>query len=85
MNEIEILTKLVEAASRDQAPEVSVSEGIIAAINAQDEQADRPLFWIAGLASAAAVTACVLAVESFDLWLDPALIAAFSLAGWVTL
>lgn len=86
MNELDILRKLAAAADREQAPEVSVSSEVIAAISAaQDEQNDRPLMWIAGLASAAALTACVLAVQSFDLWLDPSLIAAFSLAGWVTL
>ncbi|MBI5252460.1 MAG: hypothetical protein HY912_23445 [Desulfomonile tiedjei] len=85
MKELEILKKLAAAANREQAPEVSVSAGIIAVINARDEQADRPLMWIAGLASAAALTVGVLAVQTFDLWLDPALISAFSLAGWVTL
>lgn len=85
MNELEILKKLAAVAGREQVPTVDARAAIIAAINAQDEQEDRPLLWIAGFASAAALTACVLAVESFDLWLDPALISAFSLAGWVTL
>lgn len=85
MNELEILRKLAAVAEREQVPEVDVRAAIIAAINAQDEQEDRPLFWIAGFASAAALTACLLAVQSFDLWLDPALISVFSIAGWVTL
>ncbi len=79
MNELGILRKLATAANRERAPEVSVSSSVIAAINAaQDEQYDRPLIWIASLASAAAFTACILAVESLDVLLDPSLIAAFS-------
>ncbi len=86
MNELEILGKLAAAANREQAPEVSVSREVIAAINiAQDEQDDRPLIWLAALASVAAVTACILAVESFDVWLEPSLIAASSLLRGVTL
>ncbi len=86
MNELEILRKLAAAANRERAPQVSVSRKVIAAINvAQDEQDDRPLIWIAALASLAAVTACVLAVESFDVWLDPSLIAASSLLRGVPL
>ena len=86
MNELEILGKLAAAANRERAPEVSVSREVIAAINiAQDEQDDRPLIWIASLASAAALTACILAVQSFDVWLDPSLIAAISLMRGVTL
>ncbi len=58
MNELEILGKLAAAANRERAPEVSVSREVIAAINvAQDEQNDRPLIWIAALASVAALTA----------------------------
>jgi len=86
MNELEILEKLAAAANREQPPEVSVSRQVIAAINAaQNEQDDRPLIWIASLASAAALTACILAVQSFDIWLDPSLIAAVSLVRGVTL
>jgi hypothetical protein len=86
MNEREILGKLAAAANRERAPAVSVSREVIAAINvAQDEQDDRPMIWIAALASAAAFTACILAVQSFDVWLDPSLIAAFSLVRGVTL
>ena len=86
MNELEILGKLAAAANREPTPEVSVSREVIAAINAaQGEQDDLPLIWIASLASAAALTACVLAVQSFDLWLDPSLIAACSLLKGVTL
>ncbi len=84
MNELEILRKLAAAAEREKPPEVSVASGVIAALNsAQGEQIDRPLIWIAGLASAVALTACILAIQSFDLWLDPSLIAAFSFAGLV--
>jgi hypothetical protein len=82
MNELEILNKLASAANKERVPEVSVSRGIIAAINFQDERTDTPLYWIAGFASAAAVVSCLLAVETFDLWLDPVLIGAFSLAAW---
>lgn len=86
MNELEILGKLAAAANRERAPEVSVSREVIAAINvAQDEQDDRPLIWIASLASAVAFTACIWAVQSFDVLLDPSLIAAFSLLRGVTL
>ena len=86
MNELEILGKLAAAANGERTPEVSVSREVIAAINAaQDEQNDRPLIWIAALASVAAFTACILAVQSFDVWLDPSLIAASSLLRGVTL
>jgi hypothetical protein len=86
MNELEILRKLAAAANREQTPEVSVSRQVIEAINiAQDEQDDRPLIWIASLASAAALIACILAAQSFDVWLDPSLIAAISLVRGVTL
>lgn len=86
MNELDIIRKLAAAANRERAPEVSVSREVIAAINvAQDEQNDRPLIWIAALASVAALTACILAVQSFDVWLDPTLIAASSLLRGVTL
>jgi len=86
MNELEILGKLAAAANRERAPEVSVSREVTAAINvAQDEQNDRPLIWLAALSSVAALTACILAVQSFDVWLDPSLIAASSLLRGVTL
>jgi hypothetical protein len=86
MNELEILGKLAAAANREHAPEVSLSREVIAAINvAQDEQDDRPLVWIACLSSAAAIIACILAVQSFDVWSDPTLIAAISLVKGVTL
>lgn len=86
MNELEILGKLAAAANRERAPEVSVNREVIAAINvAQDEQNDRPLIWLAALSSVAALTACILAVQSFDVWLDPSLIAASSLLRGVTL
>ncbi len=86
MNELEILGKLAAAANRERAPEVSVSREVVEAINnTQDEQYDRPLIWIAAIASAAAGVACILAMQSFDLWLDPSLIATFSIIGGVTL
>lgn len=86
MNELDIIRKLAAAANRERTPEVSVSREVIAAIDvAQDEQNDRPLIWIAALASVAALTACILAVQSFDVWLDPSLIAASSLLRGVTL
>ena len=86
MNELEILGKLAAAANRERAPEVSVSRAVIATINvAQEVEDDRPLLWIASLASAAAFTACILAVNSFDVWLDPSLIAAISLVRGVSL
>jgi hypothetical protein len=85
MNELDIIRKLAVAAKGETIPEVSVTRAVIAAINANTEQSDRPLMWIAGLSSLAALAACVLAVQAFETWPDPSAIPLFAIAGLVTL
>ena len=85
MNEIDILKKISAIAGKEEPPEVAVNKAVITAINSQKDGIEQPLVWMAALASAAAVGVCVLALETFDLWLDPILIGAFSFAAWVTL
>jgi hypothetical protein len=85
MREIEILQKLALAASREEHPQMDVTRTVIAATLHSEESNMKPLLWIAGVASAFALTACVLAVQALDLWIDPTLISPFSLAAWVVL
>ncbi|AFM25006.1 hypothetical protein [Desulfomonile tiedjei] len=85
MKHIEILQKLAKSASREEYPQVDVSRTVMAAILQTEEPDMKPLLWIAGVASACALTACVLGVQAWDPWVDPSLINPFSLVAWVIL
>ena len=84
MNKEERFTELVKRARLESAPPVNVAGRAMAAILAAQARGDsrdeaRPLLWIAGCSSAAAVAALLLLVVNGDAWTDPLATALYAL------
>jgi hypothetical protein len=82
MKELEILRKLSVAAAREDVPRLDVQPHFVYVAPATEEDFSRPLVWIAGLSSAMALPAIVLALYALDTWTDP-LIGIFDSLTWM--
>ncbi len=82
MKELEILRKLGAAAARERAPRLDVRPHFVEVPPAAEEDFSRPLIWIAGLSSAMAAPAIILALYALDTWTDP-LIGIFDGLTWM--
>jgi hypothetical protein len=71
MKELEILRKLGAAAAREGVPRTNVQPHFVEIPSAFEEDFSRPLVWIAGLSSAVALPAIILAFYALDTWTDP--------------
>jgi hypothetical protein len=71
MKELDILRKLGAAAAREDVPRVSVRPHFVQVPPAAEDDFNRPLVWIAGLSSAMALPAIILALYALDTWTDP--------------
>jgi hypothetical protein len=82
MKELEILQKLGAAAAREEAPGLDVRPHFVTASQVAEEDFSRPLVWIAGLSSAVAAPALILALYALDTWTDP-LLGIFDSLTWM--
>jgi len=82
MKELEILRKLGAAAVREEVPRPNVQPHFVEIPSAVEEDFSRPLVWIAGLSSAMALPAIILALYALDTWTDP-LIGLFGDLTWI--
>lgn len=71
MNEIDIITRLARMANMEQPPRVDVAEGVLEAIVNQHSRANLVYGLLAGLSTAGAAAACIMAFNAFAAWQDP--------------
>jgi hypothetical protein len=82
MKELDILRKLGAAAAKEDIPRLDAQPHFVSVPPASEEDFSRPLLWIAGLSSAVALPALILALYALDTWTDP-LLGIFDSLTWM--